>query len=148
MHSSVWQKSIFGGWGTESQVAHKRAGWPRNPCRLGGPQRFRAGDRFCRGPAHKWAGCLHNPYCWVFTPASERGTKSEVAHKWVGWLHNPYRLGGPQRFKRGSEVAVAHKWAGGYISPAALRVPNASRRTPPSGKGYVATGPIWGGAPP
>ena len=32
------------------------------PCRLGGPQRFKAG-----------------------------GQKSKVAHKWVDWLHNPCR---------------------------------------------------------
>ena len=30
--------------GTKSQVAHKRAGWLHSPCRLWGPQRFRAGD--------------------------------------------------------------------------------------------------------
>ena len=35
--------------GAESQVAHKWARWLHNPCRLGGPCRFRAGDRIRSG---------------------------------------------------------------------------------------------------
>ena len=31
--------------GAESEVAHLWARWPLNPCRLGDPLRFRAGDR-------------------------------------------------------------------------------------------------------
>ena len=34
----------------ESEVAHKRARWLHNPCRLGGPHRFRAGGRIRSGP--------------------------------------------------------------------------------------------------
>ena len=30
---------------TKPEVAHKWAGWLHNPCHLGGPQRFRAGDK-------------------------------------------------------------------------------------------------------
>ena len=36
--------------GRESEVAHKWAGWLHNPCRLGGPQRFKAGDKISSGP--------------------------------------------------------------------------------------------------
>ena len=36
--------------GTESHVAHQWARWLHNPCRLGGPHRFRAGGRITRGP--------------------------------------------------------------------------------------------------
>ena len=46
------------GWGvhnalerrTEPKVAHKWAGWLRNPCRLEGPERLEAGDRIISGP--------------------------------------------------------------------------------------------------
>ena len=34
----------------ESEVAHKWARWLHNPCRLGGPRRFRAGGRIRGGP--------------------------------------------------------------------------------------------------
>ena len=34
----------------ESEVAHKWARWLHNPCRLGGPHRFRAGGRIRSGP--------------------------------------------------------------------------------------------------
>ena len=36
--------------GVESEVAHKWASWPHNPCRLGDPHRFRAGDIIKSGP--------------------------------------------------------------------------------------------------
>ena len=36
--------------GAESEVAHKCARWLHNPCRLGGPHRFRAGGRIRSGP--------------------------------------------------------------------------------------------------
>ena len=50
------------------------ARWLHNPCRLGGPHRFRAGE------------------------------DSEVAHKWARWLHNPCHLGGPHRFGAGGRI--------------------------------------------
>ena len=34
----------------EAEVAHMRATWLHNPCRLGGPHRFRAGDVTRAGP--------------------------------------------------------------------------------------------------
>ena len=36
--------------GTESEVAHKWARWLHNPCRLGDPHRFKAGDKIRSGP--------------------------------------------------------------------------------------------------
>ena len=36
--------------GAESEVAHLWAKWLRNPCRLGGPQHYRAGGRIRSGP--------------------------------------------------------------------------------------------------
>ena len=36
--------------GAESEVAHQWARWLNNPCRLVGPQRFRAGGRIRDGP--------------------------------------------------------------------------------------------------
>ena len=36
--------------GAKSEVAHKWARWLHNPCRLGGPHRFRAGARIRSGP--------------------------------------------------------------------------------------------------
>ena len=36
--------------GAASEVAHKWARWLHNPCRLGGPQRFRAGGSIRGGP--------------------------------------------------------------------------------------------------
>ena len=99
--------------GTESEVAHLWARWLRNPCRLGGPLRFRAGDRIRSGPLvgkvatqplppggspplqsggqnQKWPTCGQGGYV---TPAasgvpsaSERGAESEVARKSARWL--------------------------------------------------------------
>ena len=36
--------------GTKSEVAGKWAVWLHNPCHLGGPQRFRAGEKISNGP--------------------------------------------------------------------------------------------------
>ena len=96
------------GGGGGSEVAHKRAGWLRHPCRLGDPHRFRAGRKIRRAPQkgkvatsplpsrrpsplrtggqnQKWPISGQSGYV---TPAvsgipiaSERGAKSEVAHK-------------------------------------------------------------------
>ena len=39
--------------GTQSEVAHKWAGWLHNPSCLGGPQRFTVGDKISSG-SQKW----------------------------------------------------------------------------------------------
>ena len=89
--------------GAESEVAHLWARWLRNPCRLGGPLRFRAG-----GQNQKWPTCGQGGY---LTPAasgipsaSERGAESEVAHLWGKGLLNPCPLGGPLRFRAGGRI--------------------------------------------
>ena len=38
---------------SQSAVAHNWADWLRHPCRMGGPQRFRAGDKISKG-SQKW----------------------------------------------------------------------------------------------
>ena len=138
-------------------MAHKWAGWLHKPCRLGGPPRFRAGDKIRGG--HNWAGWLHNCYRLQVPNASERGTTSKVAHKWAAWLHNRYRLGSltlqsggqhqrwpttgpvcyinaaasgvPNTSERGTTSEVAHKWVGWLHKPCRLG-PNASERGPPN----------------
>ena len=43
MTPSAWGVPTASERAAESEVAHKWARWLYNPCRLGGPQRFRAG---------------------------------------------------------------------------------------------------------
>ena len=117
--------------GAESEVAHLWARWLRHPCRLGDPQRFRAGGRIRSGPLvgkvatspppsrgspplhsggqnQKWPNCGQSGYV---TPAVsgiptalERGAKSEVAHLWAKWLRHPCRVGDPHRFRAGGGI--------------------------------------------
>ena len=112
-------------------MAHLRAWWLHNPCRLGEPLRFRAGDKIRSGPLEgmvatlalpprgapllqrggqnqKWPTCGHGGY---ITPAasgspsaSEPGIKSEVAHLWVLRLHNLCRLGEPHCRRAGGKI--------------------------------------------
>ena len=107
------------------------ATWLRNPCRLGDPHHFRAGDEIRSGPLvgkvatpplpsrgspllqsgglnQQWPTCAQGGY---ITPAasgipsaSERRAKSKVAHLWARWLHNPCRLGDPLRFRAGGKI--------------------------------------------
>ena len=112
-------------------MAHKWARWLHNPCRLGGPHRFRAGGRIRGGrkvgkvatqplppggspplqsrrqnqrwPTSGQGGYIAPAACGV-PSASERETESEVAHKWARWLHNPCRLRGPHRFRAGGRI--------------------------------------------
>ena len=86
--------------GAASEVAHKRARWLHNPCRLRGPRRFRAGGSIRGGP--QVGKVATKPLLPGGVPtASERGAASEVAPKWARWLHNPCHLWGPHRFRRG-----------------------------------------------
>ena len=112
-------------------MVHKWANWPRNPCSLGDPHRFRAGGEIESGPQvgkvatsplpsrgspplhsggqnQKWLGCGQSRY---ITPAisgiptaSERGARSEVAHLWAKWLRHPCRLRDPLRFRAGGKI--------------------------------------------
>ena len=109
---------------TESEVAHKWAWWLHHPCRLGGPQRFRAGDRIRIGP--------------------QVGKMATL----------PLPLGGSHRFRAGGQNQKwPTSGQGGYITPAASGVSTASERGdrirsgPQVGK--VATSPVPpGGSPP
>ena len=76
---------------TPCVVAHWWAEWLHNPCRLGGPQRFRAGREIRR--AHWWAECLHNPYHLRAPQLFKVGSEIRSAHWWTECLHNPYHLG-------------------------------------------------------
>ena len=42
--------------GTKTKVAHNLASWLQHPCRLGGPQRFRAGDKISSGQVFLFFG--------------------------------------------------------------------------------------------
>ena len=49
MTPAAWGVPTASERGAESQVVHKWARWLHNPCRLGGPQCFRAGGRIRGG---------------------------------------------------------------------------------------------------
>ena len=119
------------GRGGKSEVVHLWAKWVRQPCRLGDPHRFRAGEGIGSGPQvgkvatsprpsrgspllqsgggnQKWPTSGQSGYV---TPAvsgiptaSERGAKSEVAHLWAKWLRHPCRLGDPHRYRARGEI--------------------------------------------
>ena len=152
--------------GAELEVAHLWARWLRNPCRLGGPLRFRAGGRIRSGPLvgkvatlslpprgapslqsggqnQKWPTCGQ---CGYITPAasegpfaSERGAESEVAHLWARWLHYPCRLGEPHRFTAGARPEVAHLWARWLHNPCRLGEPHRF-----GAGGRIRSGPLVG----
>ena len=111
---------------TESEMAHTWATWLHNPCRLGGPRRFRAGGRIRRGATSGQGGYI-TPAAWGVPTTSEPRAESEVAYKWARWLHNPCRLGAPHCFRAGGQN---QRWPTsgqrGYITPAAWGVPTAS----------------------
>ena len=117
--------------GAKSEVAHKWANWLPHPCRIGEPQRCRAGGKIRSRPQvgkmatsplpyrgspplqsggqnQKWPTSGQTGY---LTPAvsgipaaSKRGAKSEVAHKWANWLPHPCRIGDPCRFRAGGKI--------------------------------------------
>ena len=117
--------------GAKSEVAHLWANWLPHPCRIGEPQRFRAGGQIRSGPQvgklatsplpYRGAPPLQNggqnqkwptsgqigylsPAVSGSPSASERGAKSEVAHKWANWLPHPCRIGEPLRFRAGGRI--------------------------------------------
>ena len=117
--------------GAKSEVAHKWSKWLPHQCRIGDPQRFRAGGKIRSGPQvgkvatsplpyqgsqplrsggqnQKWPtsgqnGYLTHAVSWI-PNASERGAKSEVAHKWAKWLRHHCRIGDPDRFTAGGKI--------------------------------------------
>ena len=117
--------------GAKSEVAHKWVKWLPHPCRIGDPQRFKAGGKIRSGPQvgemaisplpyrgappqqsggqnQKWPtsgqiGYL-TPVVSGIPTASKRGAKSEVAHKWANWLPHPCCIGEPLRCRAGGKI--------------------------------------------
>ena len=119
LYSSFHSFSVSGG--QNQQCPHGWADWLHNPCHLGGPRRFRAGNKSSGGPQMGRLAAQPLPMLqsggqnqqqptsgqisyitlatWGVNNTSKRGTKSTVAYKWADWLHNSPRLEGPQRFR-------------------------------------------------
>ena len=108
-------------------MAHKWANWLHNPCRQGGPSRFKAWNKISNASGQ--IGCI-TLAAWGIPNALERGTKSAVAHKWANWLHDPHRPGGvPNASEQGTKSGLPHKWADWLHNPLLPGgVPNASER--------------------
>ena len=69
--STAWGGRNTSERGAKSQVDHKWAQWVHNPCRLGGPQGFRAGEKIRSGP--QGASGYITPAAYGVSKASERG---------------------------------------------------------------------------
>ena len=67
------------------EVAHKWAGWLHNPCGVGGPQHFRAGETIRSGSNQKWpkkgSGGYITAAAWGVCNASKRGKQSKSGPK-------------------------------------------------------------------
>ena len=116
--------------GAKSEVAHLWASGPLNPCRLGDPLRFK------RGPNQKWPTCGQGgltPTASGVPSASERGAESEVAHLWARWLLK-WPRGSPPLQSGGQN----QKWP---LAGKGLRNPSAS------GGGKNQKWPCWGPPP-
>ena len=143
--------------GAISEVAHLCANGLRHPCRLGDPQRFRAGGKITNGPLVGKVATSPLPSRGSPPPQSGRGAKSEVAHLWAKWLRHPCRLGDPHRFRAGGKIRSGplvgkvatsplpsrgspplqsggqnQKWPtcgqSGYVTPAVSGIPSALER--------------------
>ena len=117
--------------GAESEVAHKWANWLPHPCRIGEPNRCKAGGRIRSGPQvgklatsplpyrgapplqsggqnQKWPTSGQIGYLTLAVSgsptAAKRGAESEVAHKWANWLPHPCRIGEPHRCIAGGRI--------------------------------------------
>ena len=114
--------------GAESEVAQKWATWLHNPCRRGGPHRFRSRGRIRSGTKVGPVATQPLPP-WGVPTSSEREAISEVAHKWARWLHNHCRPGGSPPLQSGGQNQTwPTSGPGDYITPAACGVPTASER--------------------
>ena len=87
--------------GAESEVAHKWARWLHNPCRLGGPQDFRAGGRKRSGP--KFGKVATQTLPPRGSPPLQRGGQNQ---RWPTRGQGGYmtRLGRPHRFRVGGRI--------------------------------------------
>ena len=143
--------------GAISEVAHLCANGLRHPCRLGDPQRFRAGGKIRSGPLVGKVATSPLPSRGSPPPQSGGGAESEVAHLWAKWLRHPCRLGDPHRFRAGGKIRSGplvgkvatsplpsrgspplqsggqnQKWPtcgqSGYVTPAVSGIPSALER--------------------
>ena len=125
--------------GGKSQVAHKWARWPHNPCRLWGPHRFSAGGKINGGPQVGKLATLPVPP-WGVPTASEQGGQN---HRWPtsvqGGNITLATLGVPTASERGAQLQVAHKWARWVHNPCRLACPQRFRA-----RGRIRGGPQVG----
>ena len=152
--------------GAKSGVAHKWAKWLPYPCRIGDPDRFRAGAKIRSGPHvgkvatsplpyrgsprlqstgqnQKWPTSGRSGY---LTPAvsgiptaAERGAKSEVAHKWPKLLLHSCRIGDPHRFRAGGKIRSGPQLAKWLPQPCRIGDPHRFRAG-----GKIRSGPQVG----
>ena len=96
---AAWGVPTASEWGAESEVAQKWERWLHDPCRLGGPHRFKAGDKIRIGP--KVGKAVTSPLPLGGSPPLQSGEQN------LRW------------------PTVEH---GGYITPATWGVPTGSER--------------------
>ena len=85
--------------GTKTEKAHKWAWWLYHRCRLGGVQRFRAGDEIRSGPRVGRVATKTRP-----PGGSATRDKIRSGPQVGAGLHNPYHLGDTQRFRAGDKI--------------------------------------------
>ena len=78
----------------------KWANWLPHPCRIGEPQRCRAGDKIRSGPQVGKLATSPLPYRGA-PPLQSGGQNQKWPTKWANWLPHPCRIGEPLRFKAG-----------------------------------------------
>ena len=142
--------------GRKSEMAHKWAKWLHHPCRLGDPQRFRAGGKIRSGPLVGKVAMSPLPFRGS-PPLQSGGQNQKWPTCWAKWLRHPRRLGNSHRFRargkirsgpqlgkvatsplpsRGSPPLQSggqnQKWPtcgqSGYVTPTFSGIPTASER--------------------
>ena len=113
--------------GQNQKWAHMWAVCLHPRCCLGGPQRFKAGDKIRIGPTCGRIDCI--TLAVSESPLLQsRGQNQNRAHMWADWLHHPCCLGGPQRFKAGDKIRNGPACGRfGYITPAVSGGPKCSQ---------------------
>ena len=145
--------------GAESEVAHKWARWLHNPCRLGGPHRFRAGGRIRSGPQVGSVGrdgrgyVATVPTCRPFLilspgakhwgPPRGHGLGSHCAHMWAisDFVPRAERWGPLRRQGLGSHCAATQPLPPGGCQP--LQSGGQNQKWPTSGQGGYITPATW-----
>ena len=151
-------------------MAQLWARWLCHPCRLGDPQRIRAGGKIRKGPLlgkvatsplpsrgspphqsggqnQKWPNCGQSGYVTLamsgIPTAAKRGEKSKVAQLWAKWLRHPCPLKDSHRIRAGGKIR-----SGPLVGKVATS-PLPSRRSPPHQSGgdnqkWPRSGPLVG----